>query len=46
MVLPIGVFRKILGKDSLQLNNFKKDSTSVFKSRTYTFFSEDLEKPF
>ncbi len=46
MVVPMGMFRKILGKDSLQLNNFKKDNASVFKTRNYTFLSEDLEKPF
>ncbi|MEE9430625.1 MAG: SxtJ family membrane protein [Melioribacteraceae bacterium] len=46
MVVPMGLFRKILGKDSLQLKDFKKDKTSVFKTRNYNFSSEDLEKPF
>ena len=31
MVIPVGIFRKLLGKDSLQLSEFKKDNGTVMK---------------
>ncbi len=46
MVIPIGFFRKMLGKDNLKLREFKKDQTSVFIDRNYLFSAKDLEKPF
>ncbi len=46
MVIPIGFFRKMLGKDNLKLREFKKDKTSVFIDRNYLFSAKDLEKPF
>ncbi len=46
MVIPVGVIRRILGKDSLQLYQFKKGRESVMKTRNYSFTSEDIEKPY
>jgi len=46
IVVPIGFLRKILGKDSLQLSNFKKSSESVMKVRNYSFTSDDIKKPY
>ena len=46
LVIPVGIFRRILGKDSLQLNEFKKDTGSVMKVRNYNFSSKDIEKPY
>ncbi len=46
MVIPVGVFRRLLGKDSLQLSEFKKGTKSVMHTRDYTFLSEDIEKPY
>ncbi len=46
VVFPMGAIRKVMGKDSLQLNEFKKSNKSVFKTRNYIFLSKDLEKPF
>ena len=46
MVIPIGFFRKMLGKDNLKLREFKKDKTSVFIDRNYLFSAKDLGKPF
>ncbi len=46
MVVPIGVFRRMIGKDNLQLKSFKKNRTSVFINRDYLFTAKDLEKPF
>ncbi len=46
IVFPMGTVRRLIGKDSLQLNEFKKSNKSVFKTRNYIFLSKDLEKPF
>jgi len=46
MVVPTGLFRRIIGKDSLQLSKFKKANTSVMQTREYNFSSEDIENPY
>jgi len=46
MVIPVGIFRKLLGKDSLQLSEFKKSNGTVMKSRNHNFSSKDIEKPY
>ena len=46
MIIPVGIFRKLLGKDSLQLSEFKKGNNSVMKIRNYNFSSKDIEKPY
>lgn len=46
MVVPVGVFRRLLGKDSLQLSKFKKGNKSVMQTRNHTFVSEDIENPY
>lgn len=46
VVVPVGIFRRLVGKDSLQLHEFKKGNNSVMKVRNYTFSSKDIEKPY
>lgn len=46
LVTPVGLFRKLLGKDALKLKYFKKSSNSVLIERNYTFKSSDLKNPF
>jgi hypothetical protein len=46
MIIPVGILRKSLGKDSLKLSEFKKDSKSVMISRNIYFTSKDIEKPY
>ena len=46
ILLPIGIFRRLLGKDSLQLSEFKKGTGTVMKSRDYNYSSSDIEKPY
>jgi len=46
MVIPVGLFRRILGKDSLQLSGFKKSNSSVMQTRDYNFLPEDIENPY
>ena len=46
LVLPVGLLRRLLGKDSLQLKKFKKDGSSVFRERDHLFQSTDIENPY
>ena len=46
LVIPFGLFRKLIGKDSLLLTQFKKNKKSVFHIRNYSFSSQDIEKPY
>jgi hypothetical protein len=46
LVVPIGLLRRLLGKDSLQLKKFKKDASSVFRDRDHLFQSTDIENPY
>ncbi|MCX6171106.1 MAG: SxtJ family membrane protein [Ignavibacteriales bacterium] len=46
IVWPIAILRKTMGKDSLQLKNFKKSDGSTFVERNYTYKAADLEKPY
>lgn len=46
MVIPVGLFRRLIGKDSLKLTQFKKSNDSVMKKRNYSFISKDIQKPF
>ena len=46
LVTPIGLIRKVLGFDSLQMKKWKKNDHSVFKDRDHTFESKDIENPY
>ena len=46
VVLPIGLLRRIMGKDSMQMRAWKKSSESVFRQRNHQFGPEDLEHPY
>ena len=46
MVIPVGVTRRLLGKDALLLSEFKKGKNSVLKMRNYNFTSKDIENPY
>ena len=46
IVTPIGVIRRLMGKDSLQLKRFKKDQDSVFLVRAELVEKEHLHKPY
>ena len=46
LVFPVGLVRRIIGKDSLQLNKWKKDRTSVFKTREHEFSADDIKHPY
>lgn len=42
IVIPVGLARKLLGKDSLKLKQFKKSNESVMVSRDHLYTEEDL----
>ena len=46
LVLPVGLIRRALGKDSLQLKKWKKNKDSVFKIREHQYTSEDINHPY
>ncbi|MDM8515639.1 SxtJ family membrane protein [Desulfobacterales bacterium HSG16] len=46
LVVPVGVVRRMAGKDTLQLKDFKTGRKSVMKSRNRKVCREDLVKPF
>jgi hypothetical protein len=46
MVIPVGLFRRLIGKDPLYLNRFKKGHASTLKIRDYTFSSKDITNPY
>jgi saxitoxin biosynthesis operon SxtJ-like protein len=45
-VTPVGIVRKILGKDSMQLRSFRGSSKSVLIERNHTFTGSDIEQPY
>jgi hypothetical protein len=46
IVTPIGLVRRLMGADSLQLKKFKKDRDSVFLVRAELVDKKDLHKPY
>lgn len=46
IVVPTGMIRKIMGKDTLSLRKFKRDNQSVLKTRNHIYQAEDLIKPY
>jgi len=46
VVVPIGILRRLAGKDSLKLRAFKAGKDSVMLERNHTFSGQDLERPF
>ena len=46
MVIPTSMLRRLMGKDSLKLSEFKKGSESVMILRNHRFKPTDMEKPY
>jgi hypothetical protein len=46
LIVPFGLFRRLFGKDNLQLRNFKASSNSVLIDKNHTYTRKDIEKPF
>jgi hypothetical protein len=46
VVTPIGLFRRLLGKDALKLRAFKVSEGSVMLQRNHVFIGQDLARPY
>jgi hypothetical protein len=46
VVTPIGVWRRLVGADSLKLRAFKSGTSSVMEERNHTYTGKDLEQPY
>ncbi|CAM2056596.1 conserved hypothetical protein [Desulfovibrionales bacterium] len=46
VVTPIGLIRRMAGKDTLRLRVFRKSSSSVFRKRSGVLGPQDLEQMF
>jgi hypothetical protein len=46
LVLPTGLVRRVVGKDSMQIRSWKKGKGSVFRGREHRFAAKDLEHPY
>ena len=43
LVLPVGLIRRLLGKDALRLKLWKRSDSSCFVERAHVFSAEDLK---
>ena len=46
LVVPVGLFRKLLGRDPLKIKQFKKARNSVMTERNHLYESTDLVNTF
>lgn len=46
LIVPFGLFRRLFGKDNLQLRQFKVSKNSVLINKNHTFTRKDIIKPF
>ena len=46
LVTPVGVLRRLIGKDKLRLSQFKKSTQSVFEERNHLFDKDDILHPY
>jgi hypothetical protein len=46
LVTPVGLIRRLMGKDPMQLKRFGRDRGSVFTIRDHRYTAADLERPY
>jgi hypothetical protein len=46
LVVPVGLFRRLIGKDALQLKKFGRGEGSVMTNRDHLYGPADVEKPY
>ncbi len=46
VLTPMGLLRKVLGKDPMRVRQFKNGDASAFRVREHTFVAADIEQPF
>lgn len=46
LVTPVGLIRRLLKKDSLKLDEFKRNNNTAFTARQHQYLPADLDHPF
>lgn len=46
LVTPVGIIRRLLGKDTLKLKTWQSGSTTLFTSKNHRWLPADMEKPY
>ncbi len=46
IVTPVGIFRRMIGKDSMRLKDWRNGRESVLLERNHTFTQKDIDKPY
>jgi hypothetical protein len=46
VVVPVGVVRRAMGKDPMQIRRWRRDRDTVFARRDHLYESGDLEHPY
>ena len=46
VITPVGIIRRFIGKDTMQLKRFHKDKGSVFVERDHRYMQKDMERQF
>ncbi|MGW8287261.1 MAG: SxtJ family membrane protein [Desulfobulbales bacterium] len=46
VVLPIGIVRRLMGRDAMLIKRWKQGNESVFRVREHRYTGEDLEHPY
>ena len=46
VLMPMGIIRRMMGRDSMQLKGFKKDNSSVMVTRNHDFTANDIVNPY
>jgi hypothetical protein len=46
LVTPVGLLRRMLGRDALQLKEFKRGTDSVMRRRQHRYVGQDLTNPY
>jgi len=46
LVTPVGLIRRLMGKDPMQIQKWKKGRDSVFRVRDHRFNADDIANPY
>ena len=46
LIVPLGLIRRLFGKDNLQLKQFKVSKKSILINKNHTYTRKDILKPF